>query len=96
VTLWAFSGVLSSYVMLAIAEFNQSVPDHQRGQAIGLASAGLGAAQGLGVLLAGWLADLLWPSVTVALCGAAGSLCAIWCGLAWRRASAARPGLHPR
>ncbi|GAB3412951.1 MFS transporter [Flindersiella endophytica] len=88
VGMWALSGVLSSHVMLAIAEFTRAVPDHQRGQAIGLASAGLATAQGLGVLLAGSLAEWLSPSLTVALCGAAGTACAVWCGLAWRRASA--------
>jgi hypothetical protein len=56
-------------------------------QVVGLASAGLATAQGLGVVAAGLLASVVAPSVTVAVCGAAGGLCAIGAGIAWHRAN---------
>lgn len=86
VALWALSGALSSYVMLAAAAFTRAVPDDRRGQAVGLASAGLQTAQGLGVLAAGALAEVLPPSLTVAACGAAGTACALLAARAWHRA----------
>jgi predicted MFS family arabinose efflux permease len=83
--LWALTGALSCYIMLAQAEFTVAVPDHRRGQAVGLLAAGLQAAQGLGLLLAGALAGPFAPSTSVALCGAAGVLCALGAGPARRR-----------
>jgi MFS family permease len=77
IVLWAVTGFLSSHVMLAIAEINLAVPDHRRGQTMGLVAAGLQTAQGLGIVLAGALAGPFAPSVSVLLCGAAGTLCAI-------------------
>ncbi len=85
IVLWAVTGVLTSYVMLALAEFTLAVPDHRRGQAVGLVAAGLQAAQGLGVLLAGALVGPFAPSTSVALCGAAGALCAVRIGLSRRQ-----------
>jgi MFS family permease len=77
VVLWAASGVLSSYLMLAQVSFTQLVPDNLRARAIGLASAGLQTAQGMGVLVAGGLAELMPPSVAIAVCAATGSLGAV-------------------
>jgi Major Facilitator Superfamily len=77
IPLWAISGFLSSYTMLAIAEFTLAVPDGRRGQTIGLVSAGLLTSQGLGILLAGALAGWLGPAASVAVCAGAGALCAI-------------------
>ena len=77
IALWAITGFLSSYTLLAFAEFTLAVPDRRRGHATGLVSAGLRTAQGLGILLAGALASWLDPAVSVALCGAAGTLCAV-------------------
>lgn len=84
--LWTVSGALSSYVMLAVAEYTVAVPDHRRGQAVGLLAAGLQAAQGLGILLAGALAGRVAPSTSVGICGAAGVLCALGLSRARRRA----------
>lgn len=84
--LWTASGILSSHVMFAIAELTLAVPDHRRGQVLGLVAAGLHTAQGLGVSLAGALAGWYSPSTSVAICGAAGTLCALRVGHAWDRA----------
>lgn len=86
VALWALSGVLSSHTVVAFATFTRLVPDHRRGQAVGLVSAGLQTAQGLGLAAAGAVASVLSPSVTVAVCGAAGTVCALLAGRAWQRA----------
>jgi MFS family permease len=85
IVLWALTGTLSSYLMLAFAEFTLAVPDHRRGQAVGLVGAGLQTAQGLGIVLAGALVGPFAPSTSVALCGVAGVMCAVLLALARRR-----------
>jgi MFS family permease len=87
IALWMLVGVLSSYTMLVHATFVRLVPDDQRGQVIGLASAGLQAAQGVGVATAGVLADLTTPSTAVGIMGATGTLLALLAGRAWTTAS---------
>jgi predicted MFS family arabinose efflux permease len=74
VVLWAASGILSAYLVLAQVSFTKRVPDAVRGRAIGFASAGLQTAQGAGVLLAGGFAEVMPPSVAIAVCAAAGSV----------------------
>ncbi|WP_116948866.1 MFS transporter [Jiangella endophytica] len=83
VALWALSGLLATYMVLAQVAFTEELADEMRGRAIGFASAGLQSAQGIGVLLAGGLAELLPPSVAVAACAATGSLGAVlvWAAL---------------
>ena len=81
IALWTLVGVLSSYTMIVHATFVRRVPDGQRGQVIGLASAGLQAAQGLGIVVAGVLADVTTPATAVGIMGAAGALLAL---PAWR------------
>jgi MFS family permease len=87
VAMWALTGILSSHLVIAIALFTRQVPDNRRGQVVGLASAGLATAQGLGVVAAGLLASVVAPSVTVAVCGAGGTGCALFAALAWHRAN---------
>jgi fructose-1-phosphate kinase PfkB-like protein len=87
IALWMLVGGLSSYTMLVHATFVRLVPDDQRGQVIGLASAGLQAAQGVGVATAGVLADLTTPSTAVGIMGATGTLLALLAGRAWTTAS---------
>jgi predicted MFS family arabinose efflux permease len=86
VLLWGLSGAASAYHLPASASFVQAVPDHQRGQAFGVASTALKTSQGLGILLAGLLAERFTPSFSLAVMGAAGVLVAIAAGAAWRRA----------
>jgi hypothetical protein len=68
--LWAASGMLATYMVLAQVSFTQLVPDAVRGRAIGFASAGLQTAQGVGILLAGGLSEVMSPSLTIAVCAA--------------------------
>jgi hypothetical protein len=58
-------GALSTYMTLAQVAFTRAVPDALRARAIGLASAGLQTAQGLGVLLAGAIAEAIPPADAV-------------------------------
>jgi MFS family permease len=89
VLLWAGSGVLSGYMVLAQVAVTRAVPDVLRARTIGVAAAGLQTAQGLGVLLAGALAEVMPPSASIALCAAAGSTCATVISMA------CRPGAAP-
>ena len=84
--LWALSGMASAYHLPTSAAFVQAVPDHQRGQAFGVASTALKGSQGLGILLAGLIADRTSPSLALAVVGAAGVLAALVAGTAWARA----------
>jgi MFS family permease len=84
--LWALSGLASAYHLPTSAAFVQAVPDHQRGQAFGVASTALKSSQGLGILLAGALAEPLGPPQALAVMGALGTLAAIAAGAAWARA----------
>jgi predicted MFS family arabinose efflux permease len=86
IVLFAISGALSSYTMFAHAAFVRAVPDRQRGQATGLEGAGLQAAQGLGILAAGALADVVSPPTSVTICGAAGIVGCLLVGRVWDRA----------
>jgi Major Facilitator Superfamily len=66
------SGFFASYVTLAQVAFTRLVPDALRARAIGVASAGLQSAQGLGILMAGLIAQIIPPSASIAVCAAAG------------------------
>ncbi|NEA31290.1 MFS transporter [Streptomyces sp. SID13031] len=90
VILWTLVGVVSSYTLIVHTMFVRMVPDGQRGQVIGLASAGLQGAQGLGILFAGILADLTTPATAVGIVGAVGTLLAIVIGLVGRGLLSAR------
>ncbi|HEY3562033.1 MAG TPA: MFS transporter [Kribbella sp.] len=92
VALWALSGLASSYHLPTSAAFVQAVPDAQRGQAFGVASTALKSSQGLGILLAGLLADRWSPSVALGTMGAAGTFAALLAGAAWARARRAGTG----
>src|SRR4051794_672413 len=87
--LWALSGLACAYQVPANAAFVAAVPDAHRGQAFGLAVTALRVTQGLGVLLAGVLAEATGPALAVALAGAVGVLVAVACAVAWPRARAA-------
>jgi predicted MFS family arabinose efflux permease len=100
VVVWAVSGVAQAYQTVASAEFIRAVPDSGRGQAFGLAVTSLRVAQGLGVVLAGAVADRLAPSTVVAIAGALGTGVALVTATAWQRArlpgSAGGPAVSPR
>jgi MFS family permease len=84
--LWVLSGLCCAYQVPANAAFVAAVADAHRGQAFGLAVTALRATQGVGVLVAGVLAQASSPAGAVALSGAVGVVAALAAGGAWRRA----------
>lgn len=75
--LWALSGVFASYNLPANTSFAIGVPAQRRGQAFGLAQSGLVAAQGIGLWLAGLVADTVAPLTVVGGAGVLGVVLAV-------------------
>ena len=82
--LFALSNCFAMYQIAANTAFVERIPNEKRGQAFGLANAGLVVGQGLAFALAGAAAEVVPTSTVVALSGGIGALIA--CGLAiqWR------------
>jgi predicted MFS family arabinose efflux permease len=89
VLLFVLSGFASGYQVTASTTFMRSVPDDRRGQAFGLAVTALKVSQGVGVGLAGIVAEQLSPHGTVALAGVVGVAAAAGAGRLWRGAGGA-------
>jgi hypothetical protein len=89
--LWGICGLFSAYLVLIVTEFVSIVPPDVRGQAIGLASSGLLAAQGIGLLIGGGIAAVWAVGPAIALAGGVGSLLAVPLTVA-RRQVVAPPG----
>ena len=83
---WAASGAATSFQTVAAAAFVRGVPDAARGQAFGLASTSLRVSQGLGVVVAGALAQTWAPSTVVVIGGAVGAGVAVLAAASWHRA----------
>ena len=83
--LFALSNTFAMYQIAANTAFVERIPNSKRGQAFGLATAGLVVGQGVAFAVAGAAAEVVPPSTVVALSGGIGALIA--CGLAvrWRR-----------
>jgi predicted MFS family arabinose efflux permease len=91
VCLWALSGALSAHDMITQSSYVAAVPADQRGQVVGVAIAALRVAQGLGIVLAGMLAEVVTPSTVIAVAAALGVLFALFAARAWARAASPRP-----
>ena len=65
--LWILAGTGNALQLIANSSFVQAVPPHLRGRAFGFAGAVLFAAQGVTLLAAGGLAELVGPREAVAL-----------------------------
>jgi hypothetical protein len=85
IALFALSNSFAMYQLPANTAFVERIPNANRGQAFGLANAGLVVGQGVAFAIAGAAAEVVPPSTVVALSGGIGALIA--CGLAfrWRR-----------
>lgn len=70
VALWVVSGVGATINLVAGPEFMQRCPREYRGRAFGLASTVLQVSQGLGLLVAGLLAERMTPRNAVAVVAA--------------------------
>lgn len=80
------AGLCDCYQIAAIAQFVLATPDSQRGQAFGLAQAGMSLGQGTAMIVAGAAAQRYAPATVVAVAGALGVIAAI--GISARRLSA--------
>lgn len=88
IILWAVSGLCTAYQIQVIAEFVQTISPSIRGQGISLASGGLLAAQGVGLVAGGAVAELASPGTAIA--GAGGTATVLAAGLAVARRRGAR------
>jgi MFS family permease len=74
--LWAASGAGTAYQLAANVAFVAAVPDSHRAQAFGLVATGLAAGQGLGVVIAGGLAETISPELVIAGAGVSATVIA--------------------
>lgn len=75
--LWTVASAGSAYQLAANVAFVSAVPDTSRAQAFGLVATGLAAGQGIGILIAGALAQATAAGVSVAVFGVAGTVAAV-------------------
>ena len=87
--LFALSNSFATYQVAANTAFVERIPNGKRGQAFGLANAGLIVGQGLAFAVAGAAAEVVPPSAVVALSGGIGALVACGLALRWRGMSPA-------
>jgi MFS family permease len=86
IVLWTISGLASAYNLTASTAFVKAVPDARRGQAFGLAQTSIRVTQGLGVILAGVVAQAIAAHQVVAAAGLLGTFAALGAGLWWYKA----------
>lgn len=85
--IFAVANVFTVYQIAANTAFVERVPNERRGQAFGLANAGLIVGQGVATAIAGAVAEVVPPSTVVALAGGLGAVVACGLALSWRRMS---------
>jgi MFS family permease len=83
--LFALSNSFAMYQVAANTAFVERIPNEKRGQAFGLANAGLVVGQGVAFAVAGAAAEVVPPSTVVTLSGGIGALIACGLALRWRR-----------
>jgi hypothetical protein len=86
--LWALAGAGTAYQLIVAAAFCQALPDDDWPAAVGplgSAQSGLLAAQALGFIAAGAMAQLIGPQAAVALAGLLGLAAAATAGRIWDR-----------
>ncbi|MGW0750519.1 MFS transporter [Streptomyces sp. NPDC002587] len=83
--LWGVSGLFSAFQVPANAAYSSSVPDDLRGQAFGLASTAVRVAQGLGISLAGFAADLVPAPIVIAVFGVMGAAASTAVAIRWSK-----------
>lgn len=90
--IFTVSGMLQAYQIAANARFVAAVPRARRGQAFGVAGAGMFSAAGIVFLLAGAVATGVVPSAVVAIFGAVGAVAAVV--LAFSRGARLEPAVR--
>lgn len=93
IALIALSGMLAApYHMQATALITRGVPDEVRAQVSGLSSTALVTVQGLGIVVAGGVAQVVGVRATLGGAALLGTLLATAGALAWQRTIARQPG----
>jgi hypothetical protein len=87
--IFALSNSFAMYQLAANTAFVERIPNEKRGQAFGLATAGLIVGQGIAFAVAGAAAEVVPPSTVVALSGGIGAVIAGGLALRWRGMSPA-------
>lgn len=90
----ALAGGCMAYSLGLQRRFADAVPERMRGQAFGLASAGMMTTQAVGATLVGLVAELLPPHLAVAVAGGCATLTALALGRVLRAADPS-PGPSP-
>ena len=85
ILLWALAGAGGAYQLAAAAAFVTALPAARRVRAFAVAQTGLLAAQGLGILTGGAVAQRIGPPGAVALAGLLGLLAAAALATDWSR-----------
>jgi MFS family permease len=85
--IFAVSGSFAIYQIAANTAFVERVPNERRGQAFGLANAGLVVGQGIGFAVAGAATQWIPAQMVLALAGGLGALAAIYLTIRWLRMS---------
>jgi MFS family permease len=83
--LWVLAGAGGAYQLAAAAAFIRALPRSGRARAFGIAQSGLLAAQGLGILAGGALAQRVGAQAAVALAGTLGLILAGALATGWSR-----------
>ena len=82
------SGLCTGYIPAASGALFEVIPDEHRGKAGGVVGAGMSLGQGIGIVVAGAVAQRVSPALVIALVGAAGTAAGVPLILAWRRLQA--------
>jgi MFS family permease len=85
--IFGLSGTFAIYQIAANTAFVECVPNERRSQAFGLASMGTVASQGGALLVAGAAAEIMPPSLIIAIGGGLGAVLAWFLTLRWRHLS---------
>ena len=85
ILLWALAGAGGAYQLAAAAAFVTALPATRRVRAFAVAESGLLAAQGLGILTGGAVAQRIGPAGAIALAGMLGLLAAAALATDWTR-----------
>lgn len=84
-TLLGVSGLCVGYQTAANAAFVQAAPSDRRGEAFGLAQGGINLGQGIAMIAAGALAQVISPALVIAIFGGAGMCTAAALAVEWSR-----------
>ncbi|MBV9822636.1 MAG: MFS transporter [Actinobacteria bacterium] len=85
IVLWLLSGMFTAYQVQVVTEYARAVPANRRAQAIGVASSGLLASQGLGILLGGVVAAPFGATAAVGVAGLVAAVLAVRISQIWKR-----------